>query len=117
MKKSEVLNLSDNELDTLISIKGTKFDRRRKLTDKQVDGIKKYFKKGFTLTKLANRYNVSLVTIKYHVDPKYKNRVNYNRTFYPNYTPIIYSQSLQERANYKRSLITSRKIKVGDYVK
>ena len=115
MKKSEVLKLSDVQLDRSVLIQGTKFDRRRKLNDGQIKRINQLYQKGLDILKLAKKYNVCYNTIKYHIDEKYKNRVNYNRTFYPIYT--VNTCSLQERAEYKRSLIRSRKIKVGDYVK
>lgn len=113
MKKSEIMKLSDYKIDKLIKITGTKFDRRNKLSETQINNIKNEFAKGVKMAHLADKYNVSQYLIKYHLDPDFKTKVNIDRV--NKYTFKHYSsrEQLHDRAEYKRSLVDSYKIKLS----
>lgn len=113
MKKSlkqKLAELSDHQLDRLVKIAGTSFDRRRKLTDKQINAIQKAYGTGmFTQAELAKKFNVNVATIRYHVDSWFKMCVNHDRSYYAQSKNRL---PMSERANYKRDLIMDNKIKV-----
>ena len=109
MKKSELLKLTDSELNRLVKIAGTNYDRRRKLTINQVNKIQNSFLKGDDMDDLAFKYDVTTATIKYHVDEDYKNRKNADRILYK-MTPAKPGY-VEELINYKRSLVSAGKIK------
>lgn len=60
---------------TLI-LKPLGLDLRCKLTDEDIVEIREEYEKGAKLRELARAYHVDPVTIKYHVDPETKERMN-----------------------------------------
>lgn len=52
-----------------------KQDRRRKLSDEQLEQIKSLRAEGKGITFLANKFNVSPTLIRYHTDEEYKKRI------------------------------------------
>lgn len=84
MEKKRLLNMSDSSLDKAVKIAGTKFDRRRKLSDKQINSIREKYDCGCSIFDLANKYNVSEPTIRYHVDSHYRAYKNLTRNMYKN---------------------------------
>ena len=52
-----------------IKIEGTKYDRRRKLSEEQKDEIRELFAVGMSQTKLAKRYGVDRRLISFIVHP------------------------------------------------
>lgn len=109
MKKVDLLKLNDMELDKAVKIKDTDFNRNHKLTHEQIKAIRKAFNKGTSITKLAEQYGVAYPTIKRHVDESFRLKVNADRKLYASY--ITTTNDLHERAQYKRQLIQSGKIK------
>ena len=45
--------IDDDTLDKVVIIKGTKYDRKRKLSDQAIKKMKKLYKNGFTYSDLA----------------------------------------------------------------
>lgn len=108
MNKLELLKLSASEINKKILVVGTNYDRRRKLTNKDINGIRKMYKKRRAISDIALRYGVSCTTIKYHLFENYKTELNLRRKDYINNT--IYSFDCQEElAEYKRNLILDNK--------
>lgn len=115
MKKKLLLALDDAELDKIVHIKGTQFNRRRKLSDKQIVKARKmYEKKKMSIEEIAEFFHVHWKTIKYHLDEEYRqyrlNHANYpkmNTAYFRDYNAVI-----AERAAYKRELVRRGKIKV-----
>lgn len=107
MKKKVVLALTDKEVDKLIKISGTQYDRRRKLDDKQIALARKMFiNQGRSLEYIANKFGVHPSTIRYHLDKTYRRY----RIDHANYGDVAackkgYREALAERANYKRQLV------------
>ena len=112
MNKKELLNKSDAQINRIIKIQGTNFDRRRKLTLNEVAKIRDYyFNKNISIAELAKKYKVSYHTIKYNVDDDYRYKSNFRRNFYNVNSNI---ENLNERITYKKELIKKNKIKLGD---
>lgn len=101
MEKKRLLNMSDSMLDRTVKIANTKFDRRRKLSDKQINSLCKGYSGGKTISNLAREYGVSNSVVKYHVDEEYKVHKNSLRKNYKNSSV----SNRDERVAYKRRLV------------
>lgn len=112
MRKSELLNLSNVELDKAVKIGGTDLDRRHKLKTKDIVKIKKLYSKGMLIRDIAAKFNVSSFAIRRHVDEDFRLADNEARKFRTNNGGYYYGM-LDERANYKRRLIISGDIKAS----
>ena len=111
MKRRAILKLDDITLDQKVKIQGTQFDRKRKLTDKDINKMRKLIGKGYTLDNLSLIYNVDVRTIKYNLDPDYKAHIqSYQAENYGKHTGID-TYNFENRVAYKRLLIKKRKIK------
>ena len=102
MRKSSLLKLSNTTLDKEFKIVGTKFDRRRKLTDAQIKQMNTLYKRGETIANLAIMFNVSSSTILYHCDDTYKQHKNSMRSLYAHNCVV---DSRKDRCNYKRLIL------------
>ena len=95
--------MSDLEVDRAVKIQGTPFDRKRKLTNKEVRYAKKLHEQGFPITKIAKAFKVSWQTIKYNIDPEY-------RKYVLSKVSGVHTGNLNcgfaDRVAYKRSLIS-----------
>jgi len=111
MTLAEKLNLTDSALDRNVKVAGTDYDRRRRLTNKQIYEIKRSYTKSKDpqnqIQVLASRYDVDPNTIRYHVDEEFKRSSNLARVARGfnknnNYVPAEYRAELAE---YKRTLL------------
>lgn len=109
MTRKQVLALDDLYLDKVVKIQGTKFDRKRKVSDSTIKKIKRLYDKGMSVTEICEKYSMNWLTVKYNVDPEYKKVYNERRD--GKHTGVD-SISKAERIQYKRDLIKRRKIKV-----
>ena len=75
MKAKTIFEMSDIELDKTIKIQGTKHDRKRVLTDRQVTKAKRLLSNGVSVTDVAKLMGVHPNTIKYNTDPVYRETV------------------------------------------
>lgn len=101
MEKKRLLNMSDSMLDKTVKIANTKFDRRRKLSDKQINGLRRGYSSGKTVSNLAKEYGVSDSVVKYYVDESYKTYKNSLRKNYKNSS----ISNRDDRVAYKRRLV------------
>lgn len=108
MKRKDVLKMDGRELDKLVTIQGTEFDRKRALSDKMIKKLNKLHKKGLSVNEIRKKLNLNWHTVKYNVDPEYR-AMHLSRCGKHTGTTHITSQ---ERIEYKRSLILNRKLKV-----
>ena len=109
MTLKEKLNLSDKRLNETVKVAGTDYDRRRRLTNKEIYSLKRsYQSPNIDVNYLAEKFGVSPSTIRYHVDPEFKRSTNQKRKEYAFNTTNEpgYSADL---ANYKRYLLSSGK--------
>ena len=96
--------MTDFELDRIVRLEGTDYDRRRKLTTSDVTRIKKAYKEGSYIIDLANEYNVSYGTILYHVSPFHKNKINKNRKKYAQ-SFFDHNAQRKSRVAHKRAIV------------
>ena len=103
----DIINAPDHIVNRKVIVMNTDNDRRRKLSNHEIEEIKHYYDKHiFTIKELSKMYNVSWPTIKYHVDDTYKIRTNKSRKNWVNRSiENRKSDRYSELANYKRDLI------------
>ena len=104
MTRTEKINLSNTALNKEVIIAGTDYDRRRKLTNKEIYNLRRSYQNDTDINVIASRYNVSPMTIKYHVDPIYRAESNKRRASYAHNTSQD-SSYRKELADYKRQLL------------
>ena len=108
MTRSEALKMTDRELDKAIKIQGTRFDRKRKISNYTLYRMRTMFEKGVSVSDIARKLNLNYNTVRYNVDPQYKEEYNRKRDGkhcgHTNITP-------EDRASYKREIIATRKMR------
>lgn len=102
MTKKEVLGLSDYALDKVVKIQGTKFDRKRKISDNTISKIKYLRACGNSFSTIAKKLNVSYIAARYYTDEEFKNKLNHRPGSHANGNFTI-----KDRADYKRKLVSS----------
>lgn len=107
--RSTILKYDDLQLDQVVKIQGTQYDRKRKLSDAQVDAIKAKLDKNIPIEALAKEYNVSAWVIRYNTDPEFRAHQLQIRT--GEHTGVD-TMTFEDRVAYKRSLVEHKKIKV-----
>lgn len=94
-------------IDKAVTLKGTQYDRKRKLTDKEVLKIKKSLSSGRkTVAQLAEKYDVTPFTIKYNTDPEFRQHAISVRSGKAYGTVTC---DFQNRVEYKERLLGSKK--------
>lgn len=106
MTKSQLLALSDAKLDEVVKIQGTIYDRKRKLTNFQVNNASAMLEAGKKLADVAEHFGVDARTIRYNTDAKYKKAVLKNSS--GKHTGKT-NMPLEDRAEYKRQLVAKRR--------
>ena len=113
---SALSNLSDVEVDRVVKIAGTQYDRRRVVTEKMLKQARKYLKKGKDYDYISRKLHLDARTIRYHLDDEYRAQRKKNaRTAGSKVCPLTYEESvsrLVERASYKKSLVASGKLAI-----
>lgn len=108
MTRSEALKMTDRELDKVIKIQGTRFDRKRKISNYTLYRMRTMFEKGISVADIARKLGLNYTTVRYNVDPEYKKEFNRKRNGKhcgnTNITP-------EDRASYKREIIATRKMR------
>ena len=99
--------MTDFELDRLVKLEGTDYDRRRKLSTNDVARIQRAYKNGKSMFDLAVAYGVSYGTIHYHVDKDYRENHNKKRKLY---APSFFDATAQRisRVAHKRAILANR---------
>lgn len=70
--KVNVLKMVDNELDKAVKIQGTDFDRKRKVTSGMKESMMRMRNRGKTFREIAERFDVDHRTVRYNLDPCYR---------------------------------------------
>lgn len=109
MKNFNTLLNDDVLLDRSIKIQGTEFDRKRKLTDRQVTYAKKLLNRGYPVLHVAKIMGVAPLTIKYNTDPEF--REAHLRNSSGKHTGID-TVTRSNRVNYKKQLLADGKVTV-----
>ena len=108
--RSTILKYDDLQLDQVVKIQGTQYDRKRKLTERQVAEIVDELGEGIPVEALAQKYNVSEWIIKYNTDPAF--RAHQLKLREKKSKAHINAMDFEDRVAYKRNLISSKKIEV-----
>lgn len=112
--RKTILKMCNEELDSKIFIQGTEFDRKRKLTKKQLNNIKNDLALGFSIKFISHKYGVSEWVIKYNTDEVFKaHQLELRKGKSKTHTNTF---DAENRANYKRYLVKKRKLKVENIV-
>ena len=98
--------MTDDKLDEAIKIQGTKYDRKRKLSDSILKKIKKLAKNN-TYYEIAKELGLSPNIVRYHADPVWKAHFNATRDGKHCGKDKI---TVKNRVEYKRSLVAAGKI-------
>lgn len=107
MTKLEILTLTDNVLDAKVKIQGTKYDRKRKVSDATIKKMKALFAKNKTVSEIAQKMGLNYTTVRYNVDPVFKAEFNARRD--GKHTGRDHISKL-DRIAYKRSLVAAGKV-------
>lgn len=109
MTRSEILKMKDNELDKRIKIQGTRFDRKRKVSNATITRMRKMFEKGKSISEIAAIVGLSPKTVRYNVDDEW--RAHYNATRDGKHTGVT-NITKEDRIAYKRQIVDTRKMRV-----
>lgn len=102
MTKKEILNMSNNALDKVVKIQGTRFDRKRKVSAKTIEKINYLKACGVSNTSIAENLNISTKTVRYYTDDAYR-WMDCHKGGTHGHGKITASN----RAQYKRMLLSS----------
>lgn len=104
MTKKEILALSNSQLNEVVKVQGTDFDRKRKFTTEYLVKAIKMYKAGFAMKDIAKTLDVDIRTVRYNMDPSYRKWILSNAS--GKHTGID-TISAASRAIYKRTLVNS----------
>ena len=108
--RKTILTYDNETLDSIVKIQGTQYDRKRKLTERQVAEIIDELNKGIPVEALAQKYSVSEWVIKYNTDPNFRaHQLKLREKKSKAHTNVM---DFEDRVAYKRNLISSKKIEV-----
>ena len=108
--RKTILTYDNGTLDSIVKIQGTQYDRKRKLTERQVAEIVDELGNGIPVEALAQKYNVSDWIIKYNTDPAF--RAHQLKLREKKSKAHINVMDFEDRVAYKRNLISNKKIEV-----
>lgn len=109
MTRSEILKMKDSDLDKTIKIQGTRFDRKRKVSNATITRMRKMFEKGKSIAEIAAIVGLSQKTVRYNVDDEW--RAQYNATRDGKHYGKT-NITIQDRIAYKRYIVDTRKMRV-----
>lgn len=109
MTKVEILTLTDNQLDDVIKIQGTKYDRKRKVSDSSIKKMLSLAKKDHTYQEIAKKLGMNPLTVRYNIDPVWKAEYNQKRSGKHTGRDKI---TKNNRIAYKRTLVAAGKVTV-----
>jgi len=103
MTKKEVLALNNSEIDKVVKIQGTKFDRKKKVSANTISNIRWLRSCGKSYAAIAEETGVSTGTVRYYTDPFY--RFSVCHTGGTHATSSVHTTA--ERGEYKRKLVSA----------
>lgn len=106
-RKLTLLKMNDDQLDKEVKIQGTKYDRKRKLSDETLKKISNMAKKNLTYSKIAKDLGISYTIVRYHMDKAWRESFNAKRDGRHTGKDHI---SIKNRVAYKRALVAAGKI-------
>lgn len=107
MTRLETLTLTDNALDSAVKIQGTKYDRKRKVSDSSLKKMLAMAKKNSTYQEIAKKLGMNPTTVRYNIDPLW--RAEFNRKRDGKHTGKDKITKIN-RIAYKRELVAAGKV-------
>lgn len=103
MERKKYMDLNDSKINEVVRIQGTKFDRKRKFSDKTLERMLRMVTSGMSYSEVAEVLGCSTKMVKYHTDEEYRYKLNHREgggkhTGVDHVTPA-------DRASYKRRLV------------
>ena len=112
MTRKEILKLEDmTQVDSIVKIAGTNYDRRRKgTTNALISKLRRAYAAGRSIEALAEKYDLSTSKVRYWVDDDYKAAKNSHRKDFKKSIPTkTRLEAAAERGYYKMNLVKHRK--------
>lgn len=100
MTTYEIKNMTTSEIDHRVVIKGTKFDRQRKVSSQMASDMIMRYVLGESVSSIAKRFDVSPSTVLRHVSQEYYEKRKKDGGKNP-YRPT----TARDRGEYKRGLL------------
>lgn len=107
LSKIEALTLTDDKLDAAVRIQGTKYDRKRKISDTTIKQMNKLKTSGKSFSEISKKLGISTMMVQYHTDPIWKATYNATRSGKHTGTDHI---TVKNRVAYKRTLVADGKL-------
>lgn len=108
MTRSEILKMKDSDVDKNVKIQGTRFDRKRKVSNYTLYRMKQMFEKGMKISEIANKLGLTYLLVRYNVDEEWKKEYNLKRSGKHTGNTNI---TREDRINYKRDIVNTRKMR------
>ena len=105
-KRLKILRMSDEDLDKKVLIQGTQFDRKRKISARQIRKMSRLYKKYNSYYKVAKDMGYSYLSVRYNLDKNYRELFNAKRDGKHTGVDVI---TKKNRAEYKRYLVKTYK--------
>lgn len=112
-RKEVLTKFDDVKIDALIKIEGTDFDRKRKYDSFTVSLWRKDYESGMSFGEIAKKYNASFHAVRYNLDENWRKYYNEHRDGRHTGVDVC---TFENRVNYKKYLVRSKKIKVANIV-
>ncbi len=100
----ETLKMNDSELDKMVHIQGTKYDRKVKFTEDDFKKARKMLKAGRSWAEISKECRIKVRDLRYHLDPVFKKE--YLTSLSGKHTGKDHI-SKQNRVSYKRHLVAA----------
>jgi transposase-like protein len=100
--KKDLLSLTNDQLDSVVKIQGTKFDRKRKVNENVRTRMINMASRGDTYCTIAKKLGYSPSTVRYIIDEDFRRLHNIFRD--GAHTGVTHI-SKSDRAAYKRKLV------------
>lgn len=107
MTRIDVLTLTDDKLDKVVKIQGTRWDRKRKLSEDTIKQMSKLSNKGSSFSEIASKLGLNYQTVRYSLDPVWRAWYNANRSGKHYGKGHI---TVKNRVAYKRGLVAAGKV-------
>lgn len=100
--KKNLDTLSDSFVDKRVKIQGSRFDRKRRISDSTIQLIKYMYSLDCPVADIAKILNLNYNTVRYHADAEWRTRFNALRNGKHTGKDTI---TARNRADYKRLII------------
>lgn len=107
MSKLEVLTLTDDKVDQVVKIQGTKYDRKRKISPDTIKKMNRMASQGKSVAEICKKFNLNYVSVRYNIDPIWRATYNATRSGKHTGTDRI---TMKDRVAYKRTLVAEGKL-------